>query len=168
MDTSPRNIALILFSICRNGAGAMPWDSLSGSSSSSIAGASSRRGVDMISMDQGKLKTCSVHHLYLPLHRPCGKPTRIQYWSWRWRQWWNNRQRCDPRQRQPRIIDHRTSIRRITGFLSKQSRLLRWRQTVCFWYLNIIVFRPKCIVIRRISAVEFEKSKKMFVLIRLY
>lgn len=47
METSPRNIALILFSIWRSGAGPLPCDSLSGSSSSSMAGASSRRGVDM-------------------------------------------------------------------------------------------------------------------------
>lgn len=50
METSPRNIALILFSICRSGAGPLPCDSLSGSSSSSIAGANSRRGVDIMSV----------------------------------------------------------------------------------------------------------------------
>lgn len=48
MGRSPRSKALILFSICRSGAG-FPCDSLSGSSSSSIGGAKSRRGVDTIS-----------------------------------------------------------------------------------------------------------------------
>lgn len=42
---SPRNRALILFSICRNGAALVP--SLSSSLSSSIGGANSRRGVDV-------------------------------------------------------------------------------------------------------------------------
>lgn len=42
---SPRSNALMLFSIWRNGAPS-PCDSLSGSSSSSIGGAKSRRGVD--------------------------------------------------------------------------------------------------------------------------
>lgn len=42
---SPRSNALMLFSICRSGA-PLPCDSLSGSSSSSIGGAKSRRGVD--------------------------------------------------------------------------------------------------------------------------
>lgn len=56
---SPRSNALILFSICRNGAPS-PCDSLSGSSSSSIGGAKSRRGVDTKSTPDRMRKICQI------------------------------------------------------------------------------------------------------------
>lgn len=55
MLTSPRSNALILSSILRSGA-SCPCDSLSGSSSSSIGGAKSRRGVDTMSTPVNKIQ----------------------------------------------------------------------------------------------------------------
>lgn len=55
-DISPRNKALILSSILRSGA--PRWLSLSASSSSSMGGASSRRGVERPSAEMKQIKIC--------------------------------------------------------------------------------------------------------------